>query len=78
MPEPTEAGTPPHDGASMADAPIDTSMPDAGGSTCDIVECFRPIVCVLCCGGPATPNGCCPCLPPWFDEIACSGDATCR
>jgi hypothetical protein len=33
--------------------------------------CFRAVRCVTTCGGPAVSHGCCPCVPPAFDDISC-------
>jgi hypothetical protein len=49
-----------------------------GGRTCSAdagarcpPTCFRAVRCVTACGGPAVSHGCCPCVPPAFDDISC-------
>jgi hypothetical protein len=39
---------------------------------CEIIECFRAVLCVEKCGGPVLSSGCCPCPPPTFDSISCT------
>jgi hypothetical protein len=47
---------------------------DSGRTACETMECFRPYVCVLMLCGPPQQVGCCPCQPPYFDDIQCVRD----
>jgi hypothetical protein len=57
--------------AGASDAPQDGAF-DAGAGCPP--ECFRPINCRLSCNGPIVSSGCCPCMPPAFDDICCANN----
>jgi hypothetical protein len=43
---------------------------------CNVIACFRAVTCVTQCGGTAVSVGCCPCVPPAFDDLICRLDAS--
>jgi hypothetical protein len=64
-------GTDASSGSGGAGQPKDASSDAADANSCQIVQCFRAVNCVVRCGGAVVQSGCCPCVAPAFDSIEC-------
>ena len=65
------AGAPPSGGAGSGGLNSNAGNSGGAGLDCEIVTCFRAVVCLDQCGGKVVSSGCCPCGEGTVDELTC-------